>query len=126
MMRATMVSISVKPASPPRLLFNAYLAGQPIDGDACPPDAVAQGELAAAGAAVGKEAHACQVGAELLGTGDLDVDRQAGGQGAGRGATFEPGAALADIDDERLINVTGLGGRSEGRRVGNGCGVAWE
>src|SRR5262245_38038196 len=91
MMRATMVSISVKPASPsaptPRLLFNAHIAGQPIDANGCPPGAVAQDELAAAGAAVGKKAQPHQVVADELGAGDLDVDRQAWGKGGHRRAS---------------------------------------
>src|SRR6476661_868372 len=114
MMRATMVSIKVNPASRsvPRRgvsrLLDAHIAGQPIDGDDRPPGAFAQHELAAAGTAIGKKAHPHQIGAELLSDGNLDVDGQAWREGAASRLAFKPGAAIADIDDEGLIGVASL------------------
>src|SRR5262245_493953 len=112
MISATMVSIKVKPSSAPAaallLLLNPHIAGQPIDANGCLPAGVAQHHLAAAGTAVGEEAHAHDVASELLGGGNLDVDEDPRVEGVWRAQAIKPHAPIADIDDQGLVDVAGL------------------
>src|SRR4029077_8506002 len=98
MMRATMVSIRVKPPSRPApagqrsMSLNPHIAGQPIDGHGRAPAAVAQYQLAAAGAAIRGAAHAYHVGRQLLGDGNFDVDGHLSGEVAAPLGAIEPHA----------------------------------
>src|SRR5262249_61580888 len=74
----------------------------------CLPAGVAQHHLAAAGTAVGEEAHAHDVASELLGGGNLDVDEDPRVEGVWRAQAIKPHSPIADIDDQGLVDVAGL------------------
>src|SRR5262245_60600353 len=124
MMRATMVSIRVKPPSRPAppghrcMSLNPHIAGQPINGHGGAPATVAQNQLATAGAAIGKEAHAYHAGRQLLGDGHFDVDSHAGGEGAASLGAVEPHATVADVKDEGLVDVARLRRRARITQLG--------
>jgi hypothetical protein len=116
-----MVSIRVKPpsrAGPPAhrsISLDPHIAGQPIDGHGRAPAAVAQDELAAAGAAIGEKAHAYHVGRELLGDRHFDVDGHAGRKVTALLGAIEPHATVADVEDEGLVDIA---------RLRRGAGIA--
>src|SRR4029450_6119934 len=131
-MRATMVSIRVKPPSRPApaghrsMSLNPHIAGQPIDGHGRVPATVAQYQLAAAGAAIREEAHAYHVGRELLGDGNFDVDGHSTGEVAAPFGAIEPHAAGPDVEDEGLVAIARLRRRAGITQLGGNvvCGGA--